>query len=281
MENLEYKIKRDKFLTKAIDKFKYGSYDFSSWGSFGSLWVWAKAQDWYTKFCFNKLNGGYAAYPSSKMIIPDKYINPDLFANAVYEFLKEMNEKKCIPEKWDKDAIAALLRFGRKNSGPWDDTKSIDKNGHELSMPDEDDTDLIAAAPELYKALEDLLTRLTYDKDIKKCFQKEQERAGIALAKARGKTMSDITKRLHELSRAQHDDSSTANEPANEIGRLTKEIEKLQTYYTDKIQRMTDEIENWKSLAKQINTDWIPANKKLIDRIEKLESTLSEYAKKN
>jgi hypothetical protein len=70
--------------------------------------------------------------------------------------------------------------------------------------------------------------------------------------------MNDLTERF----RAEHDNLSLAGEAAYEI------------------ERLTEEIENWKSLAKQINTDWIPANKKLTDRIEELESTLSEYANK-
>ena len=48
------------------------------------------------------------------------------------------------------------------------------------------DTDLVTAAPELYEALDNLLTRLSYDKDAKAWFPEEQERARCALRKARG-----------------------------------------------------------------------------------------------
>jgi hypothetical protein len=53
-------------------------------------------------------------------------------------------------------------------------------------MPDDGDTDLVTAAPELYEALDNLLTRLSYDKDAKAWFPEEQERARCALRKARG-----------------------------------------------------------------------------------------------
>jgi hypothetical protein len=99
---------------------------------------------------------------------------------------REVSEKKCAQKAWDRDAINYLLRFGRKNSGPWDDTAGVDKNGRELVMPDDGDTDLVTAAPELYEALDNLLTRLSYDKDAKAWFPEEQERARCALRKARG-----------------------------------------------------------------------------------------------
>jgi hypothetical protein len=59
---------------------------------------------------------------------------------------------KHTPGPWNKRALRSLLRFGEKNDGPWND------GGDDgLWMPGEDDADLIAAAPELLEALEDLL----------------------------------------------------------------------------------------------------------------------------
>lgn len=93
---------RDRFLTEAIgykihtDGLSYpkdeprlvGPLNFSTWDNFGKLWTWVKSQDWYCKFVFDQLRSGYACYPASKMNIPDKFINPDEFAKAVYEYLK-------------------------------------------------------------------------------------------------------------------------------------------------------------------------------------------------
>jgi hypothetical protein len=59
--------------------------DFSTWEGFGKLWEWAQKQEWYYNFlktvCPYKTD-----YPS---VIHEDYIQPDRFANAVYEFLKE------------------------------------------------------------------------------------------------------------------------------------------------------------------------------------------------
>ena len=44
----------------------------------------------------------------------------------------------------------------------------------------------------------------------------------------------------------------------------------------DRITELEDERDKWKEIAGQINTDWIPANKKLSDRIKELEGGFHE-----
>lgn len=55
---------------------------------------------------------------------------------------------KFTPGPWSKRAIAAALRAAHKHDGGW-----IDELGDGENMPDEDDANLIAAAPEMYQAL--------------------------------------------------------------------------------------------------------------------------------
>jgi len=83
---------------------------------------------------------------------------------------------KCTPGPWDRDGIYYLLRFGRKNYGPWDD--EIEEGNW---MPDEDDADLIAAAPELLAALEELVNTDSTMRDW------DAARDVIAKAKGEGK----------------------------------------------------------------------------------------------
>lgn len=63
--------------------------DFSTWEGFGKLWVFIKKQNWYINFVFKILWSGYSPYPSSIMDIPDKYINPNELANAVFKYFRE------------------------------------------------------------------------------------------------------------------------------------------------------------------------------------------------
>ena len=94
------KLMRDKFLTEAMelcwhDLVKVGKYqmacfkcgkakqfalnpDFSTWQDFGQLWGWAIKQDWFVIFQY------YYGY------VPKGLINPDKFADALYEYLKEI-----------------------------------------------------------------------------------------------------------------------------------------------------------------------------------------------
>lgn len=56
---------------------------------------------------------------------------------------------------------------------------------------------------------------------------------------------------IDEIKEWVQDNRLRAWTPQMIIGHLIAEIERLQ-----------DEVDNWKRIASQINTDWIPANKK-------------------
>lgn len=58
--------------------------NFSTWDSFGKLYSWCKEQEWWTMFCYYRFgDGNYIGYKVFEFIDPDK------FANTVYEFLKD------------------------------------------------------------------------------------------------------------------------------------------------------------------------------------------------
>lgn len=64
--------------------------DFSKWTGFGKLWEWAIEQEWWGGFRDMKI-GETESYESGKITkyIKEEYINPDNFANAIYEYLKD------------------------------------------------------------------------------------------------------------------------------------------------------------------------------------------------
>jgi hypothetical protein len=84
-------MERDKFLTEAMGinggwynheyVQKWGIIDFQKWAAFGMLWEWAQKQEWWNDFFQSSC---YEANDWFQLLI-----NPDRFANAVYEFLKE------------------------------------------------------------------------------------------------------------------------------------------------------------------------------------------------
>jgi hypothetical protein len=110
-------IERDKFLTEAIgicwhesnvEQAKYfqnlgcdkcnsgfirgldgkpdGMPNFSTWEGFGKLWEWANKQAWWCKF-----RGYVFVRPDLDRMITCSWINPDTFADKVYQHLKEQS----------------------------------------------------------------------------------------------------------------------------------------------------------------------------------------------
>ena len=58
--------------------------NFSTWNGFGKLCEWAYKQNWYHQFLTTKSPDGFFIGN-----IIREYINPDRFADAVYDFLKD------------------------------------------------------------------------------------------------------------------------------------------------------------------------------------------------
>ena len=63
--------------------------DFSTWQDFGQLWEWAIKQEWWFQF---KISLKYIPEKHELYGVVDveKYISPDKFADALYEYLKEV-----------------------------------------------------------------------------------------------------------------------------------------------------------------------------------------------
>lgn len=90
-------IERDKFLTEVMGITyleKHRLVDLGnnllcttdSWAFFGALWEWATKQEWWpTFFCYLFKTKPYDAV----IEVFGCFVNPNHFANALYEFLKE------------------------------------------------------------------------------------------------------------------------------------------------------------------------------------------------
>ena len=63
-------------------------FDFSTWEGFGKLWEWAKKQEWWLKFGEGLSNKQLCSEISRGLQIDESIINPDRFADALYDFLK-------------------------------------------------------------------------------------------------------------------------------------------------------------------------------------------------
>lgn len=87
---------RDSFLTQVIGGYYSLSedtpeQDFSTWEGFGKLWLWAQRQKWWKRFCNERY---YAESCHGRLEDIDGVfyvteIDPSIFANALYKFLKE------------------------------------------------------------------------------------------------------------------------------------------------------------------------------------------------
>ena len=93
-------IERDKFLTEAMGEcwhedvnafgicgkcqaHNYITYNFSTWEGFGKLWEFVKTQKWWYEKMQDK---DFVAF------VPH-LVNPDKFANKVYEYIKGNNNE--------------------------------------------------------------------------------------------------------------------------------------------------------------------------------------------
>lgn len=62
------------------------------WSDFGLLWEWSKKQDWWVDFEESTLYSGGATHYGGWF--DTDFINPDRFADAVYDYLKKINLDK-------------------------------------------------------------------------------------------------------------------------------------------------------------------------------------------
>ena len=56
-------------------------------------------------------------------------------------------------KKWNRERTRVLLRFGRKQSGPWDWDENPSPAWRKDEMPDDEDVDLVVAAPKMLAAI--------------------------------------------------------------------------------------------------------------------------------
>lgn len=63
--------------------------DFSTWQGFGKLWEWAGEQEWFPYFINEEFFGCYGGVSFN---FARNFINPDRFADALYEFLNRRNK---------------------------------------------------------------------------------------------------------------------------------------------------------------------------------------------
>ena len=60
---------------------QYNLPDFSTWEGFGLLWEWARKQEWWKREFSIK-------FTENERWVDDMHINPEKFAMAIYNFLK-------------------------------------------------------------------------------------------------------------------------------------------------------------------------------------------------
>lgn len=85
---------RDKFLAEAMGECWYSpesrmsqtwgyKHNFSTWEGFGKLIEWCQQQEWHHEFI--------STLESEQHTYNHKWLKPEIFANALYEFLKGDN----------------------------------------------------------------------------------------------------------------------------------------------------------------------------------------------
>lgn len=98
---------RDEFLTKAMGhewhtchsdpecwyceecaKNKYKTNSFSTWEGYGELRKWALNQGWFPTFIASRSGHPWTRF--SGCVEPSFLIDPDNFANAIFDFIKRM-----------------------------------------------------------------------------------------------------------------------------------------------------------------------------------------------
>ena len=79
-------LERDRFLNKQLrnEGIVGRSSWYSTWQGFGELWEWAIKQEWWLSFGYR-----HGDVSLGQAIFSQYYINPDRFADAVYEYLRE------------------------------------------------------------------------------------------------------------------------------------------------------------------------------------------------
>lgn len=82
-EPVDYRCKKCNILMTTSGSPHNGLRNFSSWTGFGWLWEKCQEQKWW-----EELNPGDDDY------IPIRFVNPNCFADEVYEFLKESNHER-------------------------------------------------------------------------------------------------------------------------------------------------------------------------------------------
>lgn len=60
-------------------------------------------------------------------------------------------------KEWNRERTRTLLRYGRKQCGPWDWDESPDPKWRKGELPDDDDVDLVVAAPKMLAAIKSAL----------------------------------------------------------------------------------------------------------------------------
>lgn len=70
----------------SLENYKY---NFSTWDGFGILWEWSIKQEWFMNLYEDHMYGAVGRKYNPTVHILRFFINPDGFANIIYEFIRE------------------------------------------------------------------------------------------------------------------------------------------------------------------------------------------------